>query len=134
MKKVIAITLSLLYFFTAQLTVHAFAMHGWSHWNHHNNNTQEQHHCWHINNNWSEEDKHDMSLCLKQSMWAFVENIPYITDNNVAYIYQQTYALSSTETTDQLYTFSLYDPWWWEDWNFPIYLDELYGHGIIMTC
>ena len=132
MKKSISIILTLLYLFTAQLTVHAFAMHWWSHWTHNNNHTEKQHHCWSTTND--KEDTHDMSLCLEQSMWAFVEYVPYIIDSGTDYLHQTDYKFSIDKTAEQLYTYSLHDPWWGDDWNFPRYLDQLYGHGIIMHC
>lgn len=136
MKKSVCIILTLLYFFTAQLTVHAFAMHWWLHWNHHNTHTEAQHHCWHTHDssNKDKEDSHDMSLCLEQSMWAFVEYMRNISDTITKYIYQPTYTFFSNESTEEFYSYSLHDPWWGEDWNFSEYLDQLYGHGIVMHC
>lgn len=126
MKKSISLMLIILYFFTGQLTVHVFAMHWWLHWTHH------KHHCWHTDSN--KDNTHDMSLCLEQSMWAFVESIPYITDTNTDYKQRLIYTFFASSTIEQQYIYSLHDPWWWNDGNFSIYLDQLYGHGIIMHC
>lgn len=153
MNKLLRCISAIIYFFTAQLTVHAFTMHPAWHWDSDHHHVASEPDCWHPqpshdhndhaddshNENHEDHWEHDMSMCLKQSIWAFTVNDVDLWSIEVKietphYDYLDTLYLA----VDQHFT-SLHDPWrsreWWSDWSFSKFLKtDLYGHGIIMHC
>ena len=126
MKKFCVYLLIIAYVWTAQLTVHNFAIHGWT--------THEgMSPCWHSSNTW-EQNSHDMAMCLEQSMWAFVSDTPTLYTT----LHLPTIFTTSTQAFLQEYTHianHIEDPWWDTlHWNFSHFRQQLYGHGIVMHC
>lgn len=152
--KLLSVILSLLYFFTAQLSVHAFTMHWSLHWEwrwgaeHHHEDKKPG--CWHpqpthdhsdhADNTQHQENHddhwdHDMSMCLDQSMWAFVISDIDIQDLSLALVQPIRNDIKITSSIHDQYFYSLHDPWRWEDWVFSKFLkNDLYGHWVIMHC
>ena len=111
----------LIYFFTALLPVHAFAMHAhWSsnehiHNNHNHQHTSDTHH--HTNDVLQdcECDEHwDMQLCLEQSLWTMSGSYSLIeTIWNAWYVQPDLHTLLGV---DDVYVLKLLvhnnDPWW----------------------
>lgn len=153
MNRLLWIISAIIYFFTAQLTVHAFAMHPAWHWDSEHHHAASQPDCWHPQASHDHNDhaddshhknhddhwEHDMSMCLEQSMWAFTINVIEFSSIEVKnttsyYDYNGTQYLAVNQ-----YFVSLHDPWrpweWWSEWTFSKFLKtDLYGHWIIMHC
>lgn len=146
MKKALSLWLSLIYLFTAQLTVHAFTMHPASH------DTTEHHHhddqdcdCWHkqdahnhaSHNTHNETDhgSHDMTMCMEQSVWVLALNTIDTTSYDIDYILPIWGILTNQQHPLDHYFYSINDPWRWDHWWFSDFLNnDLYGHWVIMHC
>jgi hypothetical protein len=131
MKKYLSACCICIYLFTAQLTVHAFTMHGW--WEH-TKHTQHMQTHEHTTTPPQERSDHNMSVCLKQSIAILDTYTPLIIDTLFSYGLVKTYTDFSLLPNKDEYIVSFHDPWWGDDGDFPRFVDELYGHGIIMHC
>lgn len=145
MHKSLWILLLIIYFFTAQLSVHAFTMHPWTHWTGEHHDEEKKPDCWHPTpthdhnshdeGNNDDHNGHDMTMCMEQSVWVYNSDvIDYIDCDHVTLLPSQEYATTKKDHIDQ-YFYSIKDPWRWEDPGFSKFLkSDLYGHGIIMHC
>jgi len=146
MNKLLSLLISLLYFFTAQLSVHAFTMHPPSHWWAEHHHEEKKPDCWHpqpTHDHDSHQDEsedhhgeHDMTMCFEQSVWVVIIDTADITDynddNNILPIVK---CLTSEQDKIDQYFYSIHDPWRWDDWCFSDFLNnDLYGHWVIMHC
>jgi len=157
MNKMIRSLSILIYFFTAQLSVHAFTMHWSLHWESHwgaeHHESGEECSCWdkksthdHDMPNWEDDDhylenkdndheKHNMTMCLEQSLWVFVLDSVDIVDYEYGYILPSLDCTTIQQDRIDQYFYSINDPWRWDDWCFSEFLNnDLYGHWIIMHC
>lgn len=144
LKEIICVLAIGMYAFTAQLVVHAFAMH-WDmtgydeitiHTTHHHTAESDTHH--HGDNEactcgTQDHKDHDMILCLNQSEWIVVDD-PFLTQEIkvLQYItFVPTYPLSYSSEWDSLY--SNHDPGRWDSISFAKFLNTHYW-SIIMHC
>lgn len=131
-RKLFAALLCLVYVYTNQLGIHAFAMHGEAEQSDINVITHKD--CWHHDNHNTKKDNDDSSMdCLTQwknassSYSNSTIDTPFIArDVNLT-----TFLFIDKKVIDQYY-YSIHDPGWWIHWNFSKFLDDLYGKGIVM--
>jgi len=159
-KKLLSILAIATYAFTAQLGVHAFAMHG-NAMEYHEESTQvEDTHehewpsshaheskkadCWHpepshdhdshLTPSGDEDHEHnDMMLCLTQSEWTLISDDLPIKEIKVAWFTPPLPTYSLVEATVEEHVFSYHDPGWWQDTSFAKFLDTHYW-SVIMHC
>ena len=159
LNKFLSLSAILVYAFTAQLWVHAFAMHGeameyhtW--WDHHTSSDghshwEKSHHCqkWlshetkdakkHTNHlvhtDDSDHDRNSMVLCLTQSEWTLVNDTFAIKIIDIPLFVPPTpqYSLQNVVNHDLFYYID--DPGWWDDVSFAKFLDTHVG-STVMNC
>jgi len=158
-KKLLSILAICIYASTAQLGVHAFAMHG-NAMEHHEDITQvedthehestsshahetQKEDCWHpepshdhdLHLTPGENEDHDhngMTMCMTQSEWIIISDFS-TKEIKVAQFVPPIPQYTYVESIAHQYFYSIEDPGWWEDHSFSKFLNTHYW-SVIMHC
>ena len=125
LRKLFAALLCLIYVYTNQLGIHAFALHGETIQANAHTITQED--CW-------DHDTNSSMECITQwkNVVSSYDNID-INSIYIAYINSSSiiFPITQKDLIDKYY-FSIHDPGRGVQWVFSKFIDDLYGKGIIM--
>lgn len=144
MKNLKRVSLFIIYMFSNALIVHAFAMHGAhdvaAHSHHYNtekettgshNNTD----CYHDQDTENTKTPSDINhtKCLEQVKEVFASKHHILDESISARVFPRVCA-TWQERDIVLRNISLHDPWRAKHGNFSLFVEQLYGHGVIMHC